>query len=110
MRAPPNSAGIQIRPATAPDSIIEIKIMRLGLMPLARAALSDCPLARRSKPNRVLLSRIQNPTPTMTAMTDRAQTSPSRGSNGAKPPSVLPGSRFSVWTLLPSLTPCLFRK
>ena len=55
---------------------------RFGSMPLATAADSDWPLARRSKPNRVFVSSTQNPTPTSTARTTRAHTWPSRGSYG----------------------------
>ena len=41
------------RPATAPESSIAMTIIRLALTPLATAAGSDRPVARRSKPKRV---------------------------------------------------------
>lgn len=43
------------RPATPPDRIIEMRIIRLTLTPLATAADSERPVARRSKPKRVRL-------------------------------------------------------
>ena len=94
-----------MRPATAPESSIEMTIIRLGSMPLARAAVSDCPLARRSKPNLVLVSSTQKPTPSSTARIESAQTWPSRGSNGVKPVSSLLSASLVVCTVLPSCTP-----
>ena len=46
-------------PATAPERSIEITTMRLTFTPLATAALSERPVARRSKPNRVRLSSTE---------------------------------------------------
>ena len=59
MWASPNSIGMPTRPATAPESSIAMTIIRLTLTPLATAAVSDWPVARRSKPNRVRLSTTQ---------------------------------------------------
>ena len=56
-----------IRPATAPESSIAMTIIRLTLTPLATAAVSDMPVARRSKPKRVRLSTNQKAKPTTTA-------------------------------------------
>ncbi len=51
--SPPSSCGMPTRPATAPEISSEMTTIRLTLTPLATAALSDRPVARRSKPNRV---------------------------------------------------------
>lgn len=48
-----------MRPASAPEAIIVVTIIRGTLTPLATAALSERPVARRSKPNRVLLMTNQ---------------------------------------------------
>lgn len=47
------------RPAAAPESTIEVTTIRFTLTPLASAAVSEPPTARRSKPNRVRLSMNQ---------------------------------------------------
>ena len=44
------------RPATAPEISIAVMTIRLTLTPLAWAADSEWPVARRSKPKRVRLS------------------------------------------------------
>jgi hypothetical protein len=41
------------RPAIAPEAIIEVITMRGTLTPLATAAVSERPVARRSNPNLV---------------------------------------------------------
>ena len=46
-------------PASAPEAIIAVITMRGTLTPLATAALSERPVARRSNPNRVLPSTNQ---------------------------------------------------
>ena len=55
----PSSCGMPTRPATAPESSMLTTTMRLTLTPLATAAGSERPVARRSKPNRVRPSRNQ---------------------------------------------------
>ena len=64
----PSRSGRPIRPATAPDSSIVLTTMARAFTPLALAADGERPLARRSKPKRVRLSRTAIPTPTTTAM------------------------------------------
>ena len=53
----PSRSGRPIRPATAPESSIVLMTMPRASTPLAVAADGDSPVARRSKPNRVRLSR-----------------------------------------------------
>ena len=53
----PSRSGRPIRPATAPESSIVLTTMARAFTPLALAADGDMPLALRSKPNRVRLSR-----------------------------------------------------
>jgi hypothetical protein len=47
-----------------PEITMVVTTMRLTLTPLAIAAVSDAPAARRSNPNRVLLSSTQYTRPT----------------------------------------------
>ncbi len=62
-------------PATAPDSSMDVSTMRLTLTPLATAADSDEPVARRSKPKRVRPSSTVYATPASTAMMMKPNTS-----------------------------------
>ena len=55
----PSSSASPTRPATAPESSIVRRIIRLTSTPLATAAVSDRPVAFRSKPNRVRPSSSQ---------------------------------------------------
>ena len=65
----PSSCGMPTRPATAPESSMLMTTIRRTSTPLATAAVSLMPVARRSKPNRVRLTRNQKATPTSTAST-----------------------------------------
>ena len=53
------SVPIPTRPAIAPERQVVIKIIPGAFTPLARAARKESPVARRLKPNTVLLSMIQ---------------------------------------------------
>ncbi len=60
-----------MRPATAPDSSIEMTTIRLTSTPAATAADSERPVARRLKPKRVSLSSTWKAMPTTTARISR---------------------------------------
>ena len=64
----PRRSGRPISPATAPESSIVLITIVRAFTPLALAADGDIPLAMRSNPNRVRLSRTAITTPTTTAM------------------------------------------
>ena len=56
-------------PASAPDSVITIMIVREFEMPAYRAALALCPIALRPKPKRVCQMRRYTPIRQSTAST-----------------------------------------
>ena len=64
----PSRSGSPIRPASAPDSSIALITMARASTPLALAADGESPLALRSKPKRVRLSRTAMTTPTTIAI------------------------------------------
>ncbi len=67
----PSSSGMPTSPATAPEiSMVRITILRTEI-PLATAAVSDRPVARRSKPNRVRPSSTQYAMPQAIATTTK---------------------------------------
>jgi len=70
----PSSWGIPTSPATAPESTIEATTIFRTSTPLATAAASFMPVARRSNPKRVRLTTNQKATPTITASTTRPYT------------------------------------
>ncbi|CAM5593850.1 hypothetical protein STENM327S_03857 [Streptomyces tendae] len=55
----PSRIGRPARPARPPEISIAVSTMRLGSTPLAAAADSEAPEARRSKPKRVRLRTTQ---------------------------------------------------
>jgi hypothetical protein len=79
-------------------------------MPLATAAVCDRPVARRSKPNRVLFSSTQKPTPTTTASRQSPQIGPSWWENGYQPGTLEELGSVLVRTELPPWMPYLSRK
>ncbi len=74
-----------------------VSTMRRTLTPDAVAALSERPVARRSKPNRVRLRVNWNATPTITAITMKPQSVPPAVSIEKK---WLEADTGSVWMLL----------
>ncbi len=55
----PSRIGMPARPAMPPEISMAVSTMRLASTPLAAAADSEAPEARRSKPKRVRLSTNQ---------------------------------------------------
>ena len=58
-RSCPKSSGMPTSPASAPEMIIDMRTMRLHLDAARDGRHSERPVARRSKPNRVLLMTNQ---------------------------------------------------